>query len=290
MRRTFERWSVPLAVVIGLLVGCTDEKAKETCVGTPEQCSTYRRTGTTDVVAHEDPGPAVISDSGTSKPETSSTPGGYCSEGADKVCDGIPPAEGPNCKFGGFSVTPDSPKSSGQTWDFSCTTCPGGKIPQMTNMDFNGVYKYYEWGDEGPRVQTPDPAEYRETLEFNGNYFTNVIEGIDSWDNQYKKVTAKGYFFCPLEDELKHSMAWSSWWNMVIVYAEVEPNGAFGIEAGAADLCYLLVSSSPQLGSSDIQITCNQFWDPEGTYQNQHHYCRVGKKIDGRVCEDPFTR
>jgi len=208
---------------------------------------------------------------------TGGTTGSGLPTGEDIVCEGAaaPQTGVQGVPFQGVTVTPETPKSSGVTYDFSCTMCPNGAL------GIGGKYRYFKDDD----VTLPDGTEYRETWQFFGNRFVNVIEGTDSGDNQWKTVVAEGYYFCPNPDELG-SIQYKDFWNVVLVYTGADPVGAFGIEPGAVDLCFLGVET---IGGADrIGLACNLFWDPAGTWQTTDEYCLLGSSFDGKECADPF--
>ena len=190
-------------------------------------------------------------------------------------CVDATPSTGKGYGFTGLAITPESPKSSGKTYTFQCTMCPGGKSA------IEGTYRYYE----GEDPSQPNPSEYREVLYFYGNYFENVIEGVDSGDGKKKKVAVSGYYFCPQPADLP-GFSMPGYWNTVLVYEAVDPIGAFGIVPGAMDLCFM--GTSTAFGGSDILISCNQWWDPAGSVQGQYTYCRVGSSIGGVKCTHPW--
>ncbi len=207
--------------------------------------------------------------------------------GPDNVCaDGSEPTGIPGAyPFSTFTVTPETPKSSGVTFNFSCTRCPGG------TLGIDGKYKFFEKDD----VRSPDPSDWKETWEFFGNRFVNHIRGVDT-DGVMKEIVAEGYYFCPDPKELTGyqvgdvpgpvSIDSPKFWNVVIVYLIATPNGPFGIETPVADLSFLGIET---IGAADrIGLAVNQFWDPAGTWQNTHQYCRLGTELGGRVCKDPF--
>ena len=168
----------------------------------------------------------------------------------------------------------------GKTYNFTCTMCPGG----LSNVQ--GKFKQYE--EEGGPA-SPDPNVWRETIEFDGNTFLNVIEGEDCGDNTRKKVTAKGYYFCAKPGEVD-GMKYEDWWSTVFVYTEVEPAGAFGIEPGDSDLVFFGFANGGLGGpSNDILLQLNSCWDAKGSKQNEYQYCKVGDTVNGTECPDPFA-
>lgn len=196
----------------------------------------------------------------------------------EKVCEDASKAPDPyvGYAFTGLTHTPQTPKSNGITYNFSCTKCPGG------TLGITGKYKYFEEDD----VATPDPAQWKETWEFDGNYFVNIIEGIDT-DGKMKQVRAEGFYFCPDGSELG-DIKYKDYWNVVLVYLTAVPAGPFGIEPGAVDLSFLGVDAGQ--GAISIYAELNLYWDPAGTSQGQNQYCRIGSDYLGRPCEDPFAQ
>jgi hypothetical protein len=210
--------------------------------------------------------------------------GGDGGTGVDVVCENALDDPG----YGGYAFTSLSytvpeqagcpPTSAvGGTYSFSCTLCPGG-LPGI-----NGLYKYYE----GDAVDTPSPSEWKETIEFKGNFWTNTIEGIDSLDKKKKTVVTTGYYFCADPDAIK-GIKYKDFWNTVWVYLTVDSSSAdpFGINVGATDLTFF--GSSTAAGFDDIMVGPNQCWDTGGSWQNTHQYCKVGSKLFGRECKNPF--
>lgn len=186
--------------------------------------------------------------------------------------DASPPTGKTNVPVNNVTVT-----QSGQSWTFTCSMCPGGY-----NW-LSGRFKYYENDDP----DQPTPSSYRESLTFDGNTFENVLEGVDSGTSQSVKATAKGYFFCPSSIELTN-MAAPGYFNVVLVYDSVQPEGAFGINAGDKDLCFVGYSIDPVGGFSDILIKCNTDWSTNGTTETEAQYCKVNSQTLGKLCKDPF--
>ncbi|MFT7624004.1 MAG: hypothetical protein ACI9WU_003190 [Myxococcota bacterium] len=231
---------------------------------------------------------------------TTSTTGGAGADGGGGVGDGggsdadqtttgidIPTGENVVCPtakeqptgkgypFTGFEVSPDTPKSSGTTYSFPCTMCPGG------TLGISGKYKYFE-GDD---VSSPSTEEWSETWEFDGNRFVNRLAGVDSADGVRKEVVTEGYYFCPDPDALTDIKS-PDFWNVVLVYLKATPNGAFGIDAPVADLAFVGIET---IGAADrIGVAVNLWWDPAATWQTTDQYCRIGTELNGRPCDDPF--
>ncbi len=201
----------------------------------------------------------------------------------DKVCDN-PKATKPTGKgvaFDGLTYTPDTEKSKGITYDFKCTMCPGGK----PNID--GKYKYFTSDDKGkPHLDQPDPATVKETLEFNGNAFVNIIEGDDH--GTPSKVRAEGFYFCH-EPGAMSQMKFGDYFDVIMVYTKVEasPAGAFGITQGAVDPCLLAMDATH--GPAGVFLECNFLWEPNGGQQGQNEYCRIGGTMYNQQCPDPFA-
>lgn len=194
----------------------------------------------------------------------------------DKVCEENKGGNtGDTCAFEGLTYTPNTVKRQNVTFNFTCTACPGG--------DFGIKGKYRRYVNEDPTQ--PDPSTSAETWEFFGNRFVNIISDVDSGDGQRKTVKAEGYYFCPDPNEILGIDP--VWWNVVLVYAKVEPAGAFGIMPGVVDPCFLGVSTAT--GSNDLGLGCNLFWDPKDTWQTTDTYCKIGSEVFGRPCTDPFA-
>ena len=212
----------------------------------------------------------------TSGVDTTRVPPGKCQVAEDSLCEGATEPTGKGCPFQSLSVTPQTDKRSGNTFDFTCTKCPGG------TLGINGTYRLYE----NDNVNLPNPNEYRETITFDGNQFENVLEAVDSATGQKTKVVAKGYYFCPDDGAYQGKIKYPGYWNVVFVYTEANPLGAFGITPGAADPCFLGTSD---VGSADdIYIDCNVLWDPNGVGQSSGQYCKIGSKLGSQDCTDPF--
>lgn len=273
MRQQFVALGVGLMFVgcAAWSLGCTTERIIQGDQPAPTPDTT---TGSTGGATGGDTG--VGTTGGATGGTTGGTTGGI-PQGADNVCEGATPPTGAEgaYPFKGLTHTPETPKSSGVTHNFTCTMCPGG------TLGIKGTYKYFTEDN----VDTPDPAVWKETWEFFGNRFVNVIEGVDSGDNQHKSVVAEGYFFCPDPDELDWIKS-PDFWNVVLVYLDAKPAGAFGIEPGSIDLCFLGVEN---MAADRIGLACNLFWDANGTWQTTDQYCKLGTTLGGRTCSDPFA-
>lgn len=182
--------------------------------------------------------------------------------------------------FQPFVYTPQTSKSEGSTYSFTCTRCPNGYA------DISGTYRRYV--DDNPTL--PDPSIERETWTFDGNAFTGLIDAVDKLefggDGKRHMLTTRGYYFCP-EPEALFGIDSVEYWNIVLVYTYVSEPGAFGIVVGATDPCFL--GFSTQTKGDDIGVACNLEWDPKGTWQTTDLYCKVGATVEGRLCEDPFA-
>ncbi len=230
---------------------------------------------TKNTVTHYDGGPDP-SDGGSSLDGTISPPG-FCNQAIEEsLCEGASASTGSGCHFSSLSVKPNTPKRSGVTFNFDCTMCPGGRV-----LGIDGMYRLYEDDD----LSKPSPSVYRETITFTGNQFESVLEGVDPVTNKKVKVTSKGYYFCPDPKAYMGKIKYPDYWNTVFVYAEVDPPGAFGIEAGATDPTFL----GTALSATDIYIDVNLFWDPNGTGQSSGQYCKVGSTLFNQECTNPFN-
>lgn len=262
---------------VGLIAfGCGGTTTSHQCQGTAAECAAATETSGTDGTGAIPNGTGPSGTDGTGI--DTSIP-----DGTDIVCTGGAEGNGGGYPFTGLSIKPESPKASGATYNFTCTMCPGG------TLGVKGKYKYFIWEGDTAKPNLPEPSEWAETLEFDGNHFINVLEGVDSVDSEKKTVTAAGYYFCPKTEELQ-DIKYKDYWNTVWVYTDAAPAGGFGISAGAVDLCFLGVNASPLVGANDIRVECNLFWDPAGTSQAVNHYCRLNSELDGRKCENPFEQ
>ena len=209
---------------------------------------------------------------GTDGTDGSADPWSFIPDGQDQVCATPFKYTGNNPTFYPFTGRSyDAPDNN--SYSFSCTRCP-------TGYDFVAG-KYRRYIDENPEL--PKADDESELWEFKGNAFINRIEAVDSADGQRKTVVAKGYYFCPDAGTLPFKTP--DFWNVMLVYTEVDPPGAFGIEVGATDPCFL--GFSIESGGDDILVGCNFLWDPKESAAQQDTYCRVGSMVQGRLCTDP---
>lgn len=196
--------------------------------------------------------------------------------GEDLVCEGDPltkEEQNPNgWPFTGAQVTPPT----GKTYDFTCTTCPGG-----TN-GAEGRYRFFH----SDRPDLPSTDEYRETLELQGNAFINVRWFKDDQGKEHK-VLAKGYFFCPQSGALS-DINFTDYFNTVWIYTSVVASSdEFGLKTGHSDPCFLGVAASGG-GAKDIFIDCNTDWDAKGSTETHGQFCRIGETVYGVDCVEPF--
>ena len=129
-----------------------------------------------------------------------------------------------------------------QEYEFAKTECAGGVEDKNGKKWLNGTWRNF-WGFFDEQVELdqygnviswiPDPSEYWETWEFDGDQFVNVMKGEDLGHWIEAKMT--GYYFCetqsqdPLQDKY-----------MVFVVEKVEPEGAFGNYSGTVFPCVRL--------------------------------------------------
>jgi len=241
--------------------------------------------GTTDATDGEDGTEAGDGTDGSDSTDASDGTDGltdgtdWIPTGTNTVCaTAAEPGDTVGWPFTGLQYTPQTEKSGSDQYAFTCTKCPNG---------YDGVGgKYRRFIDDNASL--PDPKDSAETWEFIGNAFINIIDEVDSGTGKRARVTARGYYFCPEPDEFFDQIEGKEWWNVVLVYTEVDPPGAFGIDPGVADPCFFGFSTEGGFGN-DLGVACNLFWDPKGTWQTTDTYCRIGATVNGRSCEDPFA-
>ena len=201
-------------------------------------------------------------------------------QGEDKVCAEVM-KDSQTVKawpFLGLSYTEKAgDKNPGTTHDFTCTQCPGG-LKYLQNVTF----RYFD-GKHPNTIKDINGNDYKDTITFNGNMFTEHLVAVDSATGKVEDATTTGYFFCPDPEELGTGLSAGGYYNTVWVYVDVTPAGAFGIEPGATNPCFL--GYNP--GDSSIGIGCNVLWDPKGTNQTEDEYCIIGSTVLGKTCTDP---
>lgn len=150
---------------------------------------------------------------------------------------------------------------------YSCNTCRGG-LERL-----QGTWRYYDDPDD-PRK--PDPAEYAETLSFDGNTWTNHLRGDDNGTRV--DAVLRGWYFCADQPENDKKVT-------AFIVTSAEPEGAFGNQSGLVWSADLLEG-----GRNDMLMF---FYDGIATTATddkhyQYLYCRIGEQVHGQLCADPF--
>ncbi|NUN15490.1 MAG: hypothetical protein HUU55_17840 [Myxococcales bacterium] len=154
--------------------------------------------------------------------------------------------------------------------NYTCNTCRGG-APNIV-----GTWRFVDFDTEDP--DTPLTDNYKETLTFDGNTWTQHSSGIDA--GQFVDATISGWYFCGIAPEVNNSAK-------IFITESVVPEGAFGWNSG-------LVFSALTLKQGNDKLDFN-FWTGLNTGSNYDAlYCRVGaviKTLNGteKLCPDPFS-
>lgn len=174
----------------------------------------------------------------------------------DKFDDGVYGAKHP---WGGFK--------SG-AFNFTCDTCRGGY------KAYNGDWRFIDFKTEDPSTSLDG---YMETINFNGNTFTNHLAGPD----QGKAVDAliKGWYFCTDAVELPEKAE-------VMALDTVVPDGAFGNKSNSS----LFISLKESAESKDLIAIGIYDGMNNKKYLYENLYCRIGSVIKGKPCDDPFKK
>lgn len=153
---------------------------------------------------------------------------------------------------------------------YTCNTCRGG-APNIV-----GTWRFVDFDTEDP--DTPLTGDYKETLTFDGNTWTQHSSGIDS--GSFVDATISGWYFCGIAPEVNNSAK-------IFITESVTPEGAFGWDSGIVFSALTLKQGNDKLDFS--------FWT--GLNTGNHYdalYCRVGaviKTLNGteKFCPDPFS-
>lgn len=160
--------------------------------------------------------------------------------------------------------------ASGAT-KLTCNSCRGG-YPNIV-----GKWRYVDGKTEDPRVplKSTDGTPYAETLEFDGNTWTNTIAGVDLG----KPVTAtiSGWFFCSDVAELAGAPG-------VFVQQTVAPEGAFGNKSDTAWRADILTNGTDRILLGDVGFDS---LTKAGTADLP--YCRIGSVVDVEGTKVPCT-
>ena len=171
-----------------------------------------------------------------------------------------PKMHGPSIPWNGFTY-------EGTT--YTCNTCPGG------DEYIQGKWRAVFDPDDPSAVYDEDPT-FRESIEFEGNTFRNILEGMDLG----QKVTAlvEGWYFCSTKPETKNNVKF-------FVINKAQPDGAFGWSTGYVFTGDTLMSDANNIlfGWYDGVVTSSG--SPWG---GTAPYCRIGQEINGIPCNDPF--
>jgi hypothetical protein len=177
--------------------------------------------------------------------------------------------------FAGASYSPPEGPNAATQYNWSCTTCPGGKFP------LEGRYKYYiESADGTLLLDQPSPSEYMEVIEFRGNAWSLSAYWNDN--GTIKRISERGYYFCPEPGTLPGV---NSFYPDIWVRTKVVPEGALGSNSGEAFPLFLGVSTLS--GSKNILFGLNNGWNQEGSLGETAGWCKIGTTVEGRECVDP---
>jgi hypothetical protein len=184
----------------------------------------------------------------------------------------VPPTRNSECTPANTESYGPSVPWTGFTFDgttFTCNRCPGGD--QLLQGKWRAIFDV----DDPNAPYGPDPT-FKETLEFDGNTFRNVLHGVDLGGTV--TATIEGWFFCSSKPESVNETKF-------FVLTKVAPEGAFGWESGHVFTADTLMSDPHNmlLGWYDGVVTsAGSGW--AGTAP----YCRIGQEANGILCEDPF--
>lgn len=194
----------------------------------------------------------------------------------DQLCAGADPYTGKGVPFKGLQYQ----VPNGKSYDFTCTSCPGGIL------GVDGKYRYYDllkWDlfPNTPQAFTPSGAADIDTITFEGNWFTISRRDL----NTGQVETASGYYFCPDPTEL--GFAKVDYFNVVLVYETFEGNGVmFNVTPGTAVPAHI----GGSLEALELQGVPNWNSQMGGICPGPDclHYCQVGSVIEGTPCTDPW--
>ena len=144
-------------------------------------------------------------------------------------------------------------------------TCPGG-------LEWlRGTWRYYE---DYPRL--PAPELFAERLSFQGDRWVDRLRGTDR--DQPTDATVDGWYLCAEPPDVRTSL-------LVFVTTRVVPAGAFGY---APELVWS-ARVIRDVAQPDDDIALVAFEGIDGESFGQFSYCRVGSRIQGHWCDDPFA-
>ena len=154
---------------------------------------------------------------------------------------------------------------------YTCNRCRGG------DPNIQGTWRAVHFDTEDPT--TPLGDNYKETLTFDGNTWSQHSSGLDGGVMVDAKIG--GWYFCGDKPEILNKAK-------VFVTTKVEPDGAFGWTNGIVYTVITYMQGEDKLDFS--------FWDGFNTGGNHDAlYCRVGTVVetltgDLKYCGDPFAQ
>lgn len=147
--------------------------------------------------------------------------------------------------------------------DFTCQGCPNGRI------NLQGNYRRIKDGTSSPPVMDFD--NFKEILDIDGNTFHNKI-----LDDAGVTLELRGYFMCAEKPEQLNER---TFWNIL---TSTESSGEYAPGA-------VLMSDHIIVQGTDQALVSWSYDDAGVMKWDDAEYCRIGSKVQGVDCTDPFA-